>query len=440
MQKLLVPLVVSVLGAAIGPAVLAGTRAEDPMTLNQQGRWNEAADVAERMLAGPDELAPRKRCETRSMLIYAYVQTGRNGEARKQLPLFDAECGSFSEVMWFRKEVERFRSILDPPDGPRPTVRNDDGWRSGDAKKLGLDAAALAEHQTYCEVSGADACLVAYRGSIVQEWYGPGYLEPMPSMSSVKSWTALLAGLLIAEGKLGLDDSVAKYIPEWKAGADAGVTVRQLLSMTSGLRNRKPDEPHVGRVDDKNTFVFALELDYPPGRRWAYSNEGAQLLSPILERAAGTPLERYAEAHLFAPLEMRDTALRLDRKENPWTYADAKTTLRDFAKICQLVIDGGRWGGKQVVPESWVHEIAKPLAQNAEYGLLWWLELGPKVVATRGHLNTDCYAMPELGLVVARMQHRADRNATTRYGDARMTPQLKKLFRRIVGPQQVEPS
>jgi CubicO group peptidase (beta-lactamase class C family) len=184
-------------------------------------------------------------------------------------------------------------------------------WQSADAAEVGLDTTALREHRALCERSGADACLVAFDGRIVQEWYGPRYAEPMPTMSSMKSWTALLAMLLVDEGKLDLDAPAARYIPRWSAGAEAGVTVRQLLTMTAGLRRRFGEAPgpeqSIGYVGDKNAFVLGLPLDFAPGTRWEYSNEGAQLLSPILEAAAGMPLDRYAHERLFVPLGMGST-------------------------------------------------------------------------------------------------------------------------------------
>jgi hypothetical protein len=213
------------------PAALADTPT-DPQTLNRSGHWSEAGRAARKLLADP-ALTPRERCETWFQLIYADTHTGDRESARNGISAFDGECADYPPSMWFRREVEKLRAELDPQRVPRPPVRDDDGWPAADPEALGLNVPALSEHRELCEASGADACLVAYRGRIVQEWYGPGYREPMYTMSSVKSWTGLLAGLLIADGKLGLDDPVAKYIPEWKAGAEASSSCTRRRS-TSG--------------------------------------------------------------------------------------------------------------------------------------------------------------------------------------------------------------
>ena len=284
------------------------------------------------------------------------------------------------------------------------------GWSVGDPVMLQLDTARLAEHRRLCIDSGADACLVAYRGQIVQEWYGPQYSYPMYSMSSVKSWTGLLAGLLIADGKLELDQPVSRYLPEWEPASR--VTLRHLLTMTAGLKRRSgregPDRS-IGFVQDKFSFMTSLPLSYTPGEKWDYSNEGAQLLSPILQRAAGQPLERYAEERLFRPLGMDSTRLRVYPAGQPWTYADAETTLRDFASVCQAMLNGGQWKGKQVIPSDWVIASVTPIPQNPEYGLLWWLL--PGGFATKGYLNTDCYVVRDKHIVVARMQSKPKQNS-----------------------------
>lgn len=312
--------------------------------------------------------------------------------------------------------------------------RSGTGWSTADPAKLGLDTVALKEHLHICRSSGADACFVAYRGVIVQEWYGPEYAFPMPTMSSVKSWTGLLVGMLIADGKIkSLDQPVADFVPEWTAGARAGVTVRQLLTMTSGLGRRSATsgaDMSVGFVSNKDSFVVTLPLQWQPGSRWEYSNEGAQLLSPLLDRAAGIPSQQYAKERLFGPLGMDSTELRLDQAGHAWTYADAKTTLRDFARIGQLMLNRGRWNGRQIVPEAWIAASTHPVPQRSDYGMLWWILGNPPVgFATIGYLDTDCLVFPREQLVVARMQ------AKPREGEGQyLQPHTVEVLRSIVPP------
>ncbi len=182
-------------------------------------------------------------------------------------------------------------------------------WKKAEPATLGLDPRAVERHRGHAQRSGADAVLVVYKGRIVSEWYSAHYREPIYTMSSVKSWTGLLVAMLIADGKIkSVDDPISDYLPEWKEEEKAKVTVRHLLTMTSGLKRRigieaGPDQS-VGFAEpmDKNDFVRKLPLTYKPGELWEFSNEGVQLLSPLLDRAAGRPIQEYARDRLFKPV------------------------------------------------------------------------------------------------------------------------------------------
>ena len=315
-----------------------------------------------------------------------------------------------------------------PPEG-------DGFWQSADPVALGLDPGAIGEHLALAKASGADAVLVAYRGKVVSEWYSPRYRTPMGTMSSAKSITGLLAGLLVADGKLAVDDPVSRFIPGWSEGRRGRVTVRHLLTMSSGLSRVSEPARSVGFAADKNGCVVAMEPSSEPGTRWDYSNEGVQLLSPILEKAAGMPLQDYARDRLFRPLGMDETRLMLDAKGHAWTYADAQTTLRDFARLGELMRNKGRWRGRPVVPEAWVNASTRPCPLNPTYGYLWWLVDDPKGFAAKGYLDTHCYVFPGLELVVARMQARPYLFATEPY-----EPKAFALFKRIVPEVAVGPA
>jgi RNA polymerase sigma factor (sigma-70 family) len=311
-------------------------------------------------------------------------------------------------------------------------------WKKTEPEKLGLDARAVKRHQEHAQRSGADAVLVVYKGRIVSEWYAATYKEPIYTMSSVKSWTGLLVGMLIEDGKIkSVDDPVSNYLPQWKEGAKAKVKLRHLLTMTSGLKRRWGTEPgpdlSVGFAGpDKNAFVLKLPLTYKPGERWEYSNEGVQLLSPLLDKAAGRPIQEYARDRLFKPVGMSPrTRLAEDARGHAWTYADAETTLRDFARIGVLMLNKGRWGDKQVVPRKWVRESLRPCPQNKSYGYLWWLLDDPPGFATKGYRDTNCYVFPSLDLVVVRMQ-----NTPAREGAVAYEPAGLKLIKAIVPPRR----
>ena len=268
---------------------------------------------------------------------------------------------------------------------------------------------ALEQHRDLCVASGADACLVVAKGRVVQSWTGPRYREPMFAMSSTKSVTAILVGMLVAEGKIrSIDQPVCDFITEWCDGERESVTLRHLLTMTSGLPPMHAEG--VGSKTDKNAYVIGLKPVAPAGKTWAYSNEGAQLLSPILDRAAGEPIQNYARRKLFEPLGMTKTRLHIDSKGHAWTYADMETTPREFARIGELILANGTIDGVRIVPEAWIRQMLTPSPLRHEYGFLWWLhESG--FVATLGYLDTNMYVVPDAQLVVVRMQSKPAKGA-----------------------------
>lgn len=326
-------------------------------------------------------------------------------------------------------------------------------WPVADPDTMGVNLDALADHLARCKESGASSCLVAYKGYIIQKWYRPGqFTQGMSTASAVKSWTGLLTGMLLADGKIGsVDDSVATYLPEWTAGAEAGVTIRHLLTMTSGLRDHTGSEMtmppvdtphdvdslHPGVVAKKNTtgYVLDLPLDFPPGERFSYSNEGVQLLSPILKRAAGMPVAQYARERLFAPLGMDSTRFMLDEYANTVTFGGARTTLQDFAKIGQLMLNDGQWNGQQIVPASWVERSTTPSALMKNYGFLWWMDPERSNFAATGDLDRVCIVFPERGLVAARLQGAPAPDATVRY----QSVETLELLQSIVDTTSTQP-
>ena len=369
--------------------------------LNRSGQWDEAARLAQNFLSAAGQKPLAERCEAFYSLAYAQTRLRREAEARETLKVYDSECKELPRWHWSIAETARLRTELSAkPEAPRAP---DDGfWQRGDPAGLGLNADALKSHADLCLRTGADACLVVYKGKIVQELYGRGYKTPVMAMSSTKSVTGLLLGALLDDGKIkSVDEPVCNYVKEWCAGTKGKVTLRHLLAMTSGLPRLK--DKSVGLVSDKNPFVINLPLATEPGAAWAYSNEGVQLLSPIIDKAAGEPAQDYARRRLFEPLGMNETRLHLDPKGHAWTYADMETTPRDFARLGVLMLNKGIWRGRRVLSESWVAESTKPSQQlNPNYGLLWWLI--PSGYAALGYLDTNLYVFPAQELIVVRMQ------------------------------------
>lgn len=160
-----------------------------------------------------------------------------------------------------------------------------------------------------------------------------------------------------------------------------------------------------GNISDKNPFVIAEPLAFKPGTTWNYINEGVQLLPPILDQAAGEPIQEYARKRLFEPLGMRNTKLHLDSAGHAWTYADMETSARDFARIGMLMTNGGKWQDKRFVSQKWIDESVHPSQTfNSNYGLLWWRYEKLNGYGAPGYLDTNLYVFPESNLIIICMQ------------------------------------
>jgi len=315
------------------------------------------------------------------------------------------------------------------PSPAPPTVAADDGfWEiSNPREDSELNPAALKAHEALCQRTGADACLVVHRDRIVQEWYSTRYTSPMYAMSSTKSVAGLLTGMLIEDGRIkNVEASVCSFIATWCSGRRAEVTVHRLLTMTSGLPMMQ--DSSVGFVRDKNAYVMRLAPTSAPGTTWAYSNEGAQLLSPILDKAAGEPIQDYAKRRLFEPLGMKSTRLHV-YPDHAWTYADMETTARDFARLGVLMLHHGAWNGRQIISRDWITQSTQPSQSlNPRYGLLWWIDPEIRGYAAHGHLDTSLHVIPDLDLVIVRMQSKSVAGAKEgEYEHEGLT-----LFRRLV--------
>lgn len=282
---------------------------------------------------------------------------------------------------------------------------NKNFWQTADPEELGLNKAALERHLQFCKDTGADSVLVVYKGKIVNEWYASAECkEPFNVQSVTKSITGILAGMLIDEGKLpSVYEPVSAYIPGWDIGDKKNVTVYNLLSMTAGFKRMWSEG--LGSTYEKDAYAAVHPLEYTPGTVWEYSNEGAQLLSQILCKAAGLSIADYADEKLFMPLGMENTSLRTDETGCVWTYSGMVTTARDLARIGLLMINKGMWGMARIVSEEWVEKSTNPSQELYRwYGLLWWIIKDLKGFAGMGGYDNYFGIFPESELIVVRIQ------------------------------------
>ncbi len=241
--------------------------------------------------------------------------------------------------------------------------------------------------------------------------FGSVYKTGFFTMSVTKSWTAILIGTLIDKGFIeDTDLLISDYIPDWKESS--GVTLHHLLTMTSGIPNMSPKEGLIF-TKDKNSFARSLKPVYEPGSKWSYSNEAVQILSIFVENVTGQSLSQYAKENLFDPLQMNHSTMWMDKNGQTKAYADTITSIEDFHKVGLLILNNGKWNGKQIISEEWLTKMFTNHWQDgvkaygfSGYGYLSWLDniQGFHIYILSGQQNSKCIIIPQKNIVISTLQ------------------------------------
>jgi CubicO group peptidase (beta-lactamase class C family) len=254
---------------------------------------------------------------------------------------------------------------------------------------------------------------------LVVEWYDglDGAAQPRNTRSVTKTVTGMLVGIAIAEGVIdGVTDAVDRYLPDDAAEAARGVTLEQLLTMTSCLDCDDGDEASPGNEErlypeaDWVGFARRIPLRSPCGPRlFRYCTAHSVLLGAALEAATGEELSVYARRVLFEPLSIDEPTWF--RSATGFAFPGGGLELRtgELRRLGQLYLDGGAFEGHQVVPAAWVAASVTPHVSahaGLSYGYLWWLRsygLAGRVTDSwqmLGNGGNKVVVLPDLGAVV----------------------------------------
>lgn len=251
----------------------------------------------------------------------------------------------------------------------------------------------------------ADHFRIYFKDSLLVDWQNQNCRESHVNTASlVKSITGLAVGELLENGFIkSLDEPVCTYVPEWISACENGVTIRHLVTMTSGLE--KFDV--AGRIEffsarDWNQHVYQLKIHQEPGSKWSYSNESGQMLEPLIKRASGMDTQEFYKKFLFGPMEMYNTHLMQDSVGNYNVIGGASTTMDDLSNLGLTMVNEGMFKGKQVVDEEWYKKSIEPISQNQYYGYLWWVDSQNKSFTAMGDGGKLVVVFPEKKLVFIR--------------------------------------
>lgn len=232
-------------------------------------------------------------------------------------------------------------------------------------------------------------CTVVLRGNAVVHEHPAGSRHLTRRVYSItKSVVGVLVMLAQQDGRLRLDDPVATHVDDWPSQS-ADVTVRQLMSMSSGRAWSEASDQAMIAARDQTALALRAGQGDAPGSVWRYDNLAAQVLSAVLQSAVGDP-QAYAQRRLFAPLSLNETSWERDGAGHVKTYAGIVSSCADIARLGVMMRDGGRFRGRQILPAHAVAELTRPSTDlNAAYGLLWWTNAPGRVVEVRRAAGFD---------------------------------------------------
>ncbi len=245
-------------------------------------------------------------------------------------------------------------------------------------ESVGLDSAALAQAVNFATSRDAASVRILRHGYLVASSALDPVTATLPNhlFSSTKGVVSLLTGRALALGKLKIDDPISLYVPEADA-AHGAITIRQLLTQSSGLQFSWAADLNP-LLPDSVKQCLALPFVHEPGTYFEYAQTTCTLLAYTVERAVGRDLQDFAQDELFGPLGIprSDWFWMRDMAGHTHGYAFLFMPPRDLPRLGQLLLQGGVWNGKRLLPAGYVQAAGASSPTNPGYGFLLWSNQG----------------------------------------------------------------
>ena len=267
------------------------------------------------------------------------------------------------------------------------------------------------------------AFLVVHEDRLVHERYFNGATREslQTSFSAAKSFVSALVGIAIDAGLIdSVEDPVTNYLPEL-AERDPRfrqITLRHLLTMSSGIRYREGGFPSLGDdtytyygVDLRDLALNQTRIEQSPGLAWVYNNYHPLLLGLVLERSTRTSVSNFMATRLWQPLGAEaDATWNLDSERSGFEKLESGVNARpvDYARFGLLFLHNGEWNGRRIISEDWVRTstVADRVTDAAYYHgyrYFWWIDQErPGRFYALGKYGQYIYVAPDADAVVVR--------------------------------------
>ncbi len=309
--------------------------------------------------------------------------------------------------------------------------KTNDGWETGSLSSAKLNADSINEFFYRINdrfYTNLHSILLVRGDKLVVEQYFSGTDENgkyqtynrdtlHTLQSATKSVNSILIGIALDQHLLhGVDEKISSFFPEFAGNDD--IRLNHFLSMTAGLDWNEEDHTdsrddciRMNRTYDPEHFVLERPVVAAPGTKFAYNSGISVMLGEIIRKVSHLPADKFAETNLFTPLGISNYRWWAFPNGSVHTGGGLYLRPRDMAKIGCLILNNGRWHGKQIVSEDWVRESTKQQPPddgqglNQGYAYQWWRfsfkcrdQMIPAVQA-RGYGGQSILIFPSLDLV-----------------------------------------
>ncbi|MCR5737408.1 MAG: beta-lactamase family protein [Eubacterium sp.] len=251
---------------------------------------------------------------------------------------------------------------------------------------------------------------VRQKGEIIFDWGRLNRKSRLNTWSVSKSFISVAVGIAMDEGLLTLEekicDSFREYLPKNPSENLLNLTVRHLLTMTTGVENPLffDNDPERYVTEDWIDYFFSQEFPFEPGERFLYCNFNTYMLGCLIEKKAGMDIMEYLTPRLFTPLKIYSPDWTRCPKKHIHAANGLYLTIDEFGNFGEMVLNGGVFDGKRIVSKEYLDMATKnqmPEEWDLKYGFQFWMNPDGTGFRADGKYGQYIIILPEKEMVVS---------------------------------------